>query len=89
MFSAFRVKEYDRSLSPDGKYVAVAKYRAFRSWLPTNPGGSGDMPGWVTLFTKEGKSLGSLDVDMVSVLKDIQWTDHTAEIRTTGEWQLN
>jgi hypothetical protein len=44
-FSAFHEKEYDRSVSPDGKYVAVARYHAFRSWLPIMPGGSGDNPG--------------------------------------------
>ena len=88
-FLAFRPQEYDRSVSPDGKYVAVAKYHAFRSWIPMMSGSSGDKPGWITLSTQEGRFIGSRNLEMVSFIRDIQWTDHSAEIHLVGAWQLN
>lgn len=88
-FSAFRALEYDRSLSPDGNYVAVARYHAFRAWIPMMPGSSGDKPGWITLSTKDGRHIASESLDMVSFIEEIYWTDDSAEIRSVGQWQLN
>ena len=88
-FSAFHAEEYNRSVSPDGKYIAIAKYHAFRAWIPMMPGGSGDKSGWIEVFSKDGKYFGSHSVEMVSFIQEIEWSRDSAYLKFAGEWNLD
>ena len=70
---AFRPREYQRVVSPDGRHVAVAKYRTYESWLSAFPGQSGDKSGWVELWSLEGAKLGKFDLGMVWQIDDLRW----------------
>lgn len=73
--------EYFRLDSPDGRFVAVATFPRFEAWLPMFPGGGGDKPGKITVFTREGTRIGTADVPMVSLLYGIRWSAEAANIR--------
>lgn len=81
-------QEYARELSPDGKHVAVAKYRAYQSWIPMFPGQFGDKSGWIEIVTKDGKKVGEADVDMVSQIRDIRWSPDSVEVRLVATIKL-
>ena len=85
---ASRPVEYARSASPDGKHVAVAKYRAYQSWLSIMPGQSGDKSGWITVSKIDWSRIGEVDVEMVSMIQDIHWTSDTVELRLVASWKL-
>ena len=79
-------KEYARLSSPDGEFVAVAEYREFRSMLPSFPGQSGDHPGWITVFGRDGRSMGRSPTEMVSAIHDVRWRKHGVFIPSVGSW---
>jgi len=81
-------QEYAREPSPDGKNVAVAKYRAYQSWIPMFPGQSGDKAGWIVILTKDGKKVGKADVDMVSQIRDLRWSADSVEVRLVATIKL-
>jgi hypothetical protein len=86
--AAFWPQEYRRISSPDGKYFAVAKYRACQSWLPMFPGHSGDKSGWIVVSKKDGTKIGKADVDMIWMIQDIDWKPATAELPLVVTWKL-
>lgn len=86
--STLRQKEYSRVTSPDGRYTAIAKYRAYQEWLPMNPGSSGDKPGTITVISSSGAACGTQEVDMVSMIHDLEWSAKEANIRLIANWKL-
>ena len=52
------------------------------------PGQAGDKSGHVTIYTAEGRSCGRAPVEMVSFIRDLEWTGDRAEIRVVAEWDL-
>lgn len=87
--TALHQKEYSRVSSPDGKHTAIAQYRAYREWLPMNPGSSGDKPGTITIISSSGATCGSHEVDMVSMIHNLEWTAQEANIRLVAAWKLS
>jgi hypothetical protein len=59
--------------SPDGAFVAVAKISFIASLIPMMPGQSGDHPGRITIYRKDGRSCGSAPVGMVWMIQDLRW----------------
>lgn len=86
--SAFWPQEYSRVRSPDGRHIAIAKYRAYEGWLPRMPGSSGDKSGWLVVVTKEGRRVGELDLGMVSEVADLRWEKGTLWVPGHGEIKL-
>lgn len=85
---ALQKKEYARVQSPDGAFVAIAEYRAFRAWLPMPPGSGGDKPGWVRLVTQNDALVGEASVPMVSLIRYIRWSKEEASITGVASWKL-
>jgi hypothetical protein len=73
-------KEYARVKSPDGRYVAVAKYHSYRAWLPMPPGDGGSKEGWILVVAKDGEKIGTVPVDMVSRIQELRWTSDSVEV---------
>lgn len=80
--------EYIKIASPDEKYFARVTYNFYQSILPIMPGGSGDKSGHVTIFSKSGKSFGTIPIDMLSMAREIEWTSTGASIKLVGEWDF-
>ena len=59
--------------SPDGAFIAVATRPFFFALVPMMPGQSGDAPGRITIYRKDGRSCGSAPVDMVWMIQDLRW----------------
>jgi hypothetical protein len=73
-------KEYARVSSPDGRYVAAAKYYAYRAWLPMSPGDGGRKEGWILVVAKDGEKIGAVPVDMVSRIQELRWTSDSVGV---------
>jgi hypothetical protein len=85
---ALRPQEYARTPSPDRRYIAVARHRAFRSWLVSMPGSGGDKPGWIELQDSAGLRIARADVPMVSLLYDLRWSATEAWLPGGPTWPL-
>jgi hypothetical protein len=59
--------------SPDGAFMAVATRPFLYALVPMMPGQSGDAPGRITIYRKDGRSCGSAPVDMVWMIQDLRW----------------
>jgi hypothetical protein len=59
--------------SPDGAFIAVATRPFFFALVPMMPGQSGDAPGQITIYRKDGRSCGSAPVDVVWMVQDLRW----------------
>jgi hypothetical protein len=79
--------------SPDGEFTAVARSSVFYSLVARMPGQGGDKPGRVTIFRKDGRSCGSAEIDMVSMVGDVRWRLNSkpreASIAGTATWNLD
>jgi hypothetical protein len=88
LWSVFRLVECRRITSPDGRFYAVAECRAWRFHVAMSPGSSGDKPGYVTVFTRDGQSCGSAPLDMAWMIDEMSWSTTNAELRLVAEWDL-
>ncbi len=52
------------------------------------PGSSGDKPGRATMYTADGRNLGSIPLPMVSLASAIKWEKDKATIKLIGEWDF-
>ncbi len=87
--SAFVItKEHDRLNSPDYRFYAVSTCPIWQYCIPMSPGGGSDKSGYVTVYTREGKSCGRAPVGMVWMMKDMEWSNTNAVLRTVAEWNL-
>lgn len=81
-------EEYSRVTSPDGRFYAVATCPIWQQYVPMAPGGGGDKSGYVTVYTRQGKSCGRAPVDMVWMIQDVKWSATNAELALVAEWDL-
>ena len=88
VWSTVRRVECYRVTSPDGRFYAVATCRAWRFQVPMPPGSSGDKPGYVTVFSRDGHSYGSAALNMIREVHDITWSHTNAELPLVAEWDL-
>jgi hypothetical protein len=86
--AGLRTEEYYRASSPDGRHYAVATYRLYQACIPRMPGGGGDKPGYVTVFTRGGLSCGRAPVPMVNVVYSLRWDAKTASLPGSASWDL-
>lgn len=80
----FRPIEYEKIDSPDSRYYLIIYYRLFNSIVPIMPGGSGDKPGFATMYSSDGHNLGTLPVSMLSLATEIKWEKYKASIKLIG-----
>jgi hypothetical protein len=82
-----------RAESPDGGFEAVARTAPMALLLPVMPGQSGDHPGRITIYTKDGRSCGSAPVDMVWMIQDLRWypagKPREASLVAGAKWDLD
>ncbi|MHA3772164.1 hypothetical protein ACXR0O_11560 [Verrucomicrobiota bacterium sgz303538] len=83
------IREYQRVASPNGHFFAVARSPLWTSLIPIMPGQSGDKPGWVIIYNKEGEFCGRAPVPMVSFIHDLRWSGDEAYIPVVAEWKLS
>jgi hypothetical protein len=88
LFAGLRTEEYARVTSPDGRFYAVATYRAYQACVPRMPGGGGDKPGFIEVFRRDGVSCGRADVVMVNELTSIRWDADEASLPVEAVWSL-
>lgn len=81
-------EEYSRVSSPDRRFYAVASCPIWQQYVPMAPGGAGDKSGYVTVYTREGKSCGRTPVEMVWMIQDLKWSGDNAELRLVANWDL-
>ena len=85
----FSEAEYLRIKSPDGEYTAVVTYRRLELYRPTFPGQSGDKSGYIRIEDSEGANYGKIPVGMVSMSRDLEWTEEGADLTMVGEWNFS
>ena len=84
----FQEVEYLRIDSPDRQYQAVVTYRRLESFRPTFPGQSGDKAGFIRIEDKDGRNYGKIDVPMVWMSRDLEWTKDGADLKLVCEWDF-
>jgi hypothetical protein len=77
-----------RVTSPDGRFYAVVTSPIWQSYVSVMPGGGSDKSGYVTVYTREGKSCGRAPVEMVWMIQDMEWSETNAELKLVAEWDL-
>jgi hypothetical protein len=79
--------------SPDGGFIAVATRPYFYALVPMTPGQSGDAPGRITIYRKDGRSCGSAPVDMVWMAQDLRWelskAPREVSLTAVAAWNLD
>jgi len=79
--------------SPDGALEAVATTAPINTLIPVMPGQSGDHAGRITIYTKDGRSCGSVAVDMVWMIQDLRWnltgTPREVSLTAVAKWDLD
>ncbi len=80
--------QYSCVSSPDTHFYAVATFPIWKRYVPMMPGQSGDKSGYITIYTAEGHSCGRTPVDMVSYIRNLEWSPDRAELRHVAEWDL-
>jgi hypothetical protein len=82
-----------RAESPDGAFEALATTARINLLIPVMPGQSGDHPGRITIYAKDGRSCGSAPVDMVWMIQDLRWDlagkPREASLVATAKWDLD
>jgi hypothetical protein len=79
--------------SPDGAFIAVATRPHFYALVAVMPGQSGDAPGRITIYRKEGRLCGSVPVDMVWMVQDFRWelskAPREVSLTAVAAWNLD
>lgn len=86
-FALLHESKREPQISPDGRFYAVVSSRTWRSFVPAMPGGGSDKPGFVTVYTRDGRSCGRKAVPMVWA-GGIAWLGRYAETETLQRWDL-
>ncbi len=79
-------EEYAQFVSPDHAYRVVVMRRV--GVLSAMPGQAGDSPGVVRLEDRHGTLIREADVEMVQLVRKIEWSARTVSIQSVGEWAL-
>jgi hypothetical protein len=77
---------YSTFTRPDGRYQVVVLRRTV--WPSAMPGQGGDAPGTVQLRNQGGMVLRQVDVEMVQLVDQVEWTDRTVHIKLVADWEL-
>jgi hypothetical protein len=86
MFSDLLMDKYATFDSPDGRFqIVVMRNKQFFS---TGPGQSGDAPGEVRLYNREGDLLEKADVEMVQMVENVEWKADSVYIKFVADWKL-
>ena len=79
-------EEYAQFVSPDHAFRVVVMRRV--GVLSAMPGQAGDSPGVVRLEDRHGTLIREADVEMVQLVRKIEWSARTVSIQSVGEWAL-
>ena len=74
--------------SPDGRHYFEVSSRPYHRFLPAFPGQGSDKPGFITVFTAEGKRCGRAALPMVWMSSDFRWEEKRARVPLVAEWDL-
>lgn len=85
----FQEEEYNRIMSPDGKYVAVVTYRRYHSFIPTSPGQGGDKAGFIYIKDASGVQFGKAPIPMVWMARDLRWDNNGATLPGEVTWNFS
>jgi hypothetical protein len=85
-YARLRPSEYATFTRPDGNYRVVVLRRTV--WPAMLPGQSGDAPGTVQLQDRRGRVLHQVDVAMVQLVDQVEWSDRKVDIKLVAEWDL-
>ncbi|MBK1831043.1 hypothetical protein JIN77_09925 [Verrucomicrobiaceae bacterium R5-34] len=85
----FNPSESKRITRPDGAFTAVVSYRNYQTYLPSAPGDSGGMPGFITIYDRSGQSYGRIPLSKISQANELQWTDTGAIIPGYCNWEFS
>jgi hypothetical protein len=80
--------EYLRIDSPDGKFTAIVTHRRYGSVGSFFPGQAGDKAGFIRIEDLSGKTYGKIEVPMIWMSRDLQWTKDGAYLKLVGEWNF-
>lgn len=72
---------------PSGRYLARITFSTYLSFIPMPIGSSGDKPGFVEIFDRDGESMGRIPVPMLQ-LANVEWTPTGAEVMMIGSWDF-
>lgn len=73
---------YSRSFSPDGRHYLIARKDKLSELIPMMPGSSSDAPGTVTVYTKDGREVGSVSVSMMQEIYGVRWEKEQVSLRS-------
>lgn len=79
-------EEYASFTRSDGNYQVVVMRTP--KWPALMPGQSGDAPGKVRLYDRDGKLLHETKVEMVQLIDRVDWTNKRVRIKLIADWQL-
>ena len=80
------LEEYLTFTRPDGHYRVVVMRRTGPGAMM--PGQSGDAPGVVRLYDRNGRLVAEAPVEMVQLAQKVEWGDKTVEIPLIVKWSL-
>jgi len=80
------LEEYLTFTRPDGRYRVVVMRRLVSRRMM--PGQSGDAPGVLRLYDRNGKLLAETTIEMVQLAQKVEWGDKTVEIPLIAKWSL-
>ncbi len=72
---------------PSRRYLARITFSTYLSFIPMPIGSSGDKPGFVEIFDRDGESMGRIPVPMLQ-LANVEWTPTGAEVMMIGSWDF-
>jgi len=78
--------EYKTLYSPNHKYY-LRLYR-YKPLYMVMPGSSGDAPGYIQLYSKNGLLMREKEVEMVQMADNIQWSKNQVNIKFILNWEL-
>ena len=79
-------EEYVQFVSPDRAYRVVVRRKV--GFLGVMPGQAGDSPGVIRLEDSHGALIREADIEMVQLVRKIEWNARTVSIQNVGVWKL-
>jgi hypothetical protein len=76
----FQEVECLRIGSPNRQHTAVVTYRRYELFQTTFPGQSEDKSGFIRIEDKNGINYGRIEIPMVSMARDLEWTHEGARL---------
>jgi hypothetical protein len=76
---------YRTFTSPDGAFSVVVLRKPQALSLP---GQSADAPGLVALRDATGRTIAEKPVDIISVVDEVTWSQHSVHVKFVDDWRL-